>query len=50
MGFTKLRSRICVISHPLPDDRLAPIAFPSGKFSKAERNYAQFDRKGLAMI
>ncbi|XP_015280720.1 PREDICTED: uncharacterized protein K02A2.6-like [Gekko japonicus] len=39
-----------VLSHLMPNGSEAPIAFYSRSLSEAERNYAQIDKEGLALV
>ena len=39
-----------VLSHKMPDGSERPVAFASRTLSKAERNYSQVEKEGLACI
>ncbi|GBN84323.1 Transposon Ty3-I Gag-Pol polyprotein [Araneus ventricosus] len=39
-----------VLSHLIPDDTEAPIAYDSGTLTSTERNYSQLDKEALSII
>ena len=39
-----------VLAHVMPDDTERPIDFASRSLNKAELNYAQIEKEGLALV